>query len=140
MKNIKDEDLLNGVYISSIVANTIVKYSKYSHIVSYNSISELVGKNIFVDSNKYLVLGIYDIDDNQSLYKRFKAISDKTANGEIISEYNSISNNILLRLAVSNEFFNNYKKSKTSLDSTNGVYFETTSLIDAKAGGDDIRI
>ena len=138
-ENIKDEDLLNGVYISSIVANTIVKYSKYSHIVSYNSISELVGKNIFVDSNKYLVLGIYDIDDNQSLYKRFKAISDKTANGEIISEYNSISNNILLRLAVSNEFFNNYKKSKTSLDSTNGVYFETTSLIDAKAGGDDIR-
>lgn len=138
-ENIDDEDLLNGVYISSIVANTIVKYSKYSHIVSYNSISELVGKNIFVDSNKYLVLGIYDIDENQSLYNRFKAISDKTANGEIISEYSSISNNILLRLAVSNEFFNNYKKSKTNLSSTNGVYFETTSLIDAKAGGDDIR-
>lgn len=139
MENINENDLVNGVYISSIVANTIVKYSKYSMYTTYNSANDLVGKTIIVNYKKYLVLGVYDIDDNQSLYKRFKPISDKNATAEIRNEYNGIANNILLKLVVNQAFFNNYKSQMTNLSSENSVYFETKNTVDATVGGDDIR-
>ncbi len=139
MENISENDLTNGVYISSIVANTIVKYSKYSMYTVYNSANDLVGNNIIVKNKKYLVLGVYDIDDKQSLYKRFKPISDKNASAEIRNEYNGIANNILLRLVVNQSFFDNYKKQMSSLTSENKVYFETKNLVDATVGGEDIR-
>ena len=112
MENLTDEDYNTGVYISSIVAETIVRYNIYDTKKShdYTHISKLVGEKISVSNSFYKVLGIYDIDENESMYNKFKTLHDDTSNYLLYNEYLNAAKSTLLRLVVKPQFIDTFKE------------------------------
>ena len=136
-ENIIEEDYKTGVYISSIVAETIVKYSAYDNrnVHTYNSIKDLVGDSIRLSSGSYTVLGIYDWDKNESLYNYFKSLHDTNPDGLLLREYNNIAQSTLLRLVVRPEFLENYKDTRRYLS----LKTHSSNIIDMDVSADSVR-
>lgn len=117
IENIKEEDYLNGFYMSSVVANTIIKHDETCSDF-YDSIEDLLGIKMKISDSYFKVLGIYDVNERQSLYKEFKVLSESDdAQGEhpiLANQYNSISNSVLLKLVVKPQFMEKYIESMIS--------------------------
>lgn len=119
MENITAEDRKTGVYISSVLANTIVRYHVYdtNNTTDFSTIENIVGDKIMVEcpfqtnNTKYTVLGIFDIDEKQSMYNKYKSLHDKILDEKLYEDYLSAADSILTRLVVSEEFFENFKQS-----------------------------
>lgn len=119
MENITEEDRKTGVYISSVLANTIVRYHVYdtNNTTDFSTIENIVGDKIMIEcpfqtnNTKYTVLGIFDIDEKQSMYNKYKSLHDKISDEKLYEDYLSAADSILTRLVVSEEFFENFKQS-----------------------------
>ena len=110
-----DEEMANkGIYISSIVAETIVKCSAYDN-PKYSSIEELIDLDFKINSNYYPVLGIYDIDNNKTLYNTFKSLDESRVDEELLEKYESIKP-LLTKIVVKPAFIEYFKDLNTSFD------------------------
>lgn len=127
-ENITEEDYQNGIYLSSVVANVIVRYIKdygtlaYQnrfHITQDSTIDVLIGQKLPVTSSyahgittfNFEVLGIFDVDEDQSLYQRYHSLELNQGGIEISSEYQELSKSILTRMVVKPNFMEAFKKS-----------------------------
>ena len=63
------------------------------------------------NNTKYTVLGIFDVDEKQSMYNKYKSLHDKISDEKLYEDYLSAADSILTRLVVSEEFFENFKQS-----------------------------
>ena len=117
LENITSEDYKTGFYMSSVVANTIIKHDETCNNL-YESVSDLLGVKMSIGDNYYKVLGIYDVNERESLYKEFETLSESDdAEGEhsiLANQYRNIADSILLKLAVKPEFIENYAKTMSS--------------------------
>ena len=124
MENITEEDRKTGVYISSILANTIVRYNVYdtTNQTDFNKIENIVGDTIMIDcpyktnNTKFTVLGIFDVDEKQTLYNKFKGLHDNVYDQKLYDSYLANADSVLKRLVVSEEFIEYFKESIRYLD------------------------
>lgn len=136
-ENLMEEDYKTGVYISSIVAETIVKYSAYDKkgVHNFKTIEDLIGSSIRLSSGSCTVIGIYDWDKNESLYKHFKSLHDENPDNTLLKEYYNIAKSTLLRLVVKQDFLENYKNSRRFLS----LKAHSSNIIDMDISADSVR-
>ncbi len=107
--NITDEDKINGIYISSIVANTYLKYNN-----TFKQIIDMVGQTILISGTRYQILGIFDAN-----YEKYQNLNSST-NTSLKNEYDKLADELYLRLIVSNSFMDNYINNKPSFSYSKG--------------------
>ena len=127
-ENLKAEDYDNGVIISSIIAETIYKYSQYEDTYNkkLNDVTEILNEDIYklrIDGKGYPVIGIYDIE-NEAIYNHFKPLHENEYSASLYREYQSVADTLFKKLVVTNNFFTKYKSNITSL----AIKGETTNI------------
>ncbi len=123
--NLTDEDYDNGIYISSIIANVMVRYINeygsrdYKNKFNVENISDLIGVNLPTTSQSahgittfnFKIIGIYDIDEDQDLYKKYAKLYEDPNNMDLYNEYQELSKSILTRMIVKPQFMEHLKQS-----------------------------
>lgn len=119
-ENLTSSDYENGVYISSIFANTIIRYvqeygtDRYKDLYQLNETKDLIDFRISTISSlhgtiSFPVIGIFDVDESQSLYQRYASLYDNPNDYETMSEYQELARSFLLRMVVKPSFMENFK-------------------------------
>lgn len=144
LDNIIESDYDDGVFISSVVANIIINYIKdygpdgAPEIGELKTVEDLLGYSMSVNSSltgttRVKVLGIFDYDENMSLYNKYRSLYDNPDNIDIDKEYKNLSQSILLRIVAKPQFMdwfknslNNYKSNALIYDIYGGEYYSNS--------------
>ena len=118
LNDISEDQKTRGIYISSIVAETILSAFVMDD-ADYNNIEDLLGLELQLENDSFTItknytfpiLGIYDIDDNKPLYKEFFPLTTESGKNDeqLIEKYEEVKR--LTNKVIVNPGFIDYLKS-----------------------------
>ncbi len=143
-QELNEEENEKGVYISSIVANTIIRYIQqygtdyYQSRYPFKEAKDLLGFRMKATSPLhgaiiFPIIGIFDVDEQQSLYKKYETLYDNSNNQEVLTEYQDLSSSFLLRMVVNSSFIEKFKNSYPYLSTPFSLPNSNNSLLSPTA-------